>query len=79
MIPHFYSLPEQVTLWLKNPRQSESESAHGRRRRKKPKEPLCHGRDSDPGPQSHEHSALFTRLRHPALLSSIAYISRPQL
>ena len=40
MIPLFYSLPEKVTIWLMNPRQSEWESAHGgrRRRRKKLKE-----------------------------------------
>ena len=45
----------------------ERESAHGRIRRKKPKEPLCHGRDLNPRPQSFEPSVLSTRQWRPSI------------
>ena len=65
MIPLFYYLLEEVTLWLRNPHQKERETAHGRRiRRKMLKEPLCHGPDLNPRPQSPEPSALSTRPWH---------------
>ena len=72
MIHIFYSLPELVTLRLRNPHQSERESAYGRRqRRKKRKQHLYHGGDSNPRPQSPESSALSTRPWRPAHLPDI--------
>ena len=62
MIPLFYSLSEQVTLWLRSQRVHMS-------RRKKPNEPLHHGQDSYLRPQSPELSALSTRPWRPAKMN----------